>query len=114
MANTHTHYVVLCTCPDEQAARRLASEVVEAGLAACVNIVPGLVSVFFWEGEVQSENEQMLVIKTSDVVYSSLEAHLFESHPYDLPEVIACPIERGLAGFMDWITAETRHSSRNG
>ncbi|BAU56794.2 divalent-cation tolerance protein CutA [Halorhodospira halochloris] len=104
-----TQLVVLCTCPDEQTARRLAGEVVEAGLAACVNIIPGLTSVFFWEGQVQSDSEQLLVIKTSDVAYSQLEEHLAGSHPYDLPEVIACPIERGLAGFLDWITEQTRH-----
>mgnify|MGYP006425179835 CR=1 FL=1 len=103
-----THLVVLCTCPDEQTARRLAGEVVEAGLAACVNIVPGLVSVFCWEGEVQSESEQLLLIKTSDVAFSDLQGHLVKSHPYELPEVIACPIEKGLNGFLDWITEQTR------
>lgn len=105
-----THLIVLCTCPDEQTARRLAAEVVEARLAACVNIVPGLTSVFFWEGEVQSEGEQLLVIKTSDAAYSSLEERLVQSHPYDLPEVIACPIEKGLNGFLDWVSEQTRHS----
>ncbi len=100
--------VVLCTCPDDETARRLANAVVEARLAACVNILPGVTSVFYWEGAAQTETEQLLVIKTSDVAYSQLEAKLVELHPYELPEVIAVGIERGLAGFLDWIQAETR------
>ena len=100
--------VVLCTCPDEETARRLAGTVVEERLAACVNIVPGVTSVFYWEGEAQSEQEHLMVIKTSDVAYSRLETRLTELHPYELPEVIAVGIDRGLAGFLDWIRDETR------
>ncbi|MCG5540648.1 MULTISPECIES: divalent-cation tolerance protein CutA [unclassified Halorhodospira] len=100
--------VVLCTCPDEETARRLAGEVVEARLAACVNIVPGVTSVFYWEGEAQAETECLLVIKTSDFAYTRLEGMLVERHPYELPEVIAVGIDKGLAGFLDWIRDETR------
>ncbi len=102
------HLMVFCTCPDEQTARHLAEAVVEAKLAACVNILPGVTSVFYWEGEAQSEQEHLLVIKTSDIAYSRLESRLVELHPYELPEVIAVGIERGLAGFLDWIRDETR------
>jgi len=102
------HLVVYCTCPDEQTARYLAEAVVEAKLAACVNILPGVTSVFYWEGEAQSEQEHLLVIKTSDIAYSRLESRLVELHPYELPEVIAVGIERGLAGFLDWVRDETR------
>jgi len=102
------HLVVLCTCPDEQTARRLAEAVVADKLAACVNILPGVTSVFYWEGEAQSEQEHLLVAKTSDIAYSRLESRLVELHPYELPEVIAVGIERGLAGFLDWIRDETR------
>ncbi len=101
--------VVLCTCPDAETARRLASEVVDRRLAACVNIVPGLTSVFYWEGGVQSESETLLVIKTTAAAYGALEARLVECHPYELPEVIAVPIVRGLPGFLEWIGEETRH-----
>ncbi|MBK1725637.1 divalent-cation tolerance protein CutA [Halorhodospira neutriphila] len=103
-----THLIALCTCPDEATARRLASEVVEAGLAACVNILPGVTSVFYWEGEAQSEPEQLLLIKTTDTAYSRLEAHLVASHPYELPEVVAVGIEKGLQGFLDWIAQQAR------
>ncbi|MBK1734377.1 divalent-cation tolerance protein CutA [Halorhodospira abdelmalekii] len=107
------HYVVLCTCPDQETARRLAGGAVEASLAACVNIVSGISSVFYWEGAVQEEAEWLLVIKTSDVAYSELESYLQANHPYDLPEIIACPIEKGLSGFLEWISAETRHRPRS-
>ncbi|MFP4147663.1 MAG: divalent-cation tolerance protein CutA [Halorhodospira sp.] len=102
------HLAVFCTCPDEQTARRLAETVVEAKLAACVNILPGVSSVFYWEGQAQSEQEHLLMIKTSELAYSRLESKLVELHPYELPEVIAVGIERGLAGFLDWIRDETR------
>ncbi|MFP4647580.1 MAG: divalent-cation tolerance protein CutA [Halorhodospira sp.] len=102
------HLAVFCTCPDEQTARRLAEAVVEAKLAACVNILPGVSSVFYWEGRAQSEQEHLLMIKTSELAYSRLESKLVELHPYELPEVIAVGIERGLAGFLDWIRDQTR------
>ncbi|MFW6277921.1 MAG: divalent-cation tolerance protein CutA [Halorhodospira sp.] len=102
------HLAVFCTCPDEQTARRLAEAVVEAKLAACVNILPGVSSVFYWEGQAQSEQEHLLMIKTSELAYSRLESKLVELHPYELPEVIAVGIERGLAGFLDWIRDQTR------
>ncbi|MFP4184344.1 MAG: divalent-cation tolerance protein CutA [Halorhodospira sp.] len=102
------HLAVFCTCPDEQTARRLAETVVEAKLAACVNILPGVSSVFYWEGQAQSEQEHLLMIKTSELAYSRLESKLVELHPYELPEVIAVGIERGLAGFLDWIRDQTR------
>ncbi len=101
------HLVVLCTCPDGETAQHLARQVVEGRLAACVNIVPGVTSVFYWEGEAQSEQEHLLVIKTSDITYTELESKLAELHPYELPEIIAVGIERGLAGFLDWIRDET-------
>lgn len=102
-----THLVALCTCPDEATAKRLAGEVVDAGYAACVNVVPGLTSVFYWEGEVQNDAEVLMVIKTTDTVYSRLEQHLVASHPYELPEVVAVGIEQGLAGYLEWMNTET-------
>lgn len=102
-----TKLLAMCTCPDHETARRLAGELVDAGLAACVNIVPGLTSVFYWEGEVQDDSEVLMLIKTTDTVYSRMEAHLHAHHPYDLPEVIAFGIEHGLPEFLNWIGEET-------
>ncbi len=102
--------VVLCTCPDTGTARRIAGELVEAKLAACANIMPQLTSVFWWEGEVQTEPEALLVIKTHDAAYPRLEEAIRRSHPYELPEVIAVPINSGLQGYLDWIDESVRAS----
>lgn len=91
-------YLVYCTCPDDAVARELAGALVERRLAACVNIVPGLTSVFFWEGEAQAEPEVLLLIKTSAAAYPALEQAILEQHPYELPEIVgslwkrACPV----------------------
>lgn len=99
--------VVLCTCPDEEAASGLARGLVEANLAACVNILPEIRSVFRWQGEVQSEAETLMVIKTSVTQYSELEDWLVSNHPYDVPEVIALPVAEGLGAYLDWVVEET-------
>ena len=101
-------YLVLCTVPDEEVAERLAKGLVGARLAACVNVVPAIRSFYRWEGEVRDDAELLLVIKTHPDRYAALEAWLLDAHPYDVPEVIALPIEQGWARYLGWITAETR------
>lgn len=95
--------VVLCTCPDEQVALQVANAVVEQRLAACVNRVPGIESIYHWEGRVERDREELLVIKTTRERYGALEACILEVHPYDTPEVIAMPIERGARSYLEWI-----------
>lgn len=95
--------IVLCTCPDPETADRLAAAAVDRRQAACVNIVPGLTSVFRWEGRVEREAEVLLVIKTTAAGYPALERTLCELHPYELPEVVAVDIETGLSGFLRWM-----------
>lgn len=95
--------VVLCTCPDEAVAIRVATTVVEQGLAACVNRVAGVESIYRWEGKVEREREELLVIKTQTARYPALEACIRAVHPYDVPEVIALPIERGSRDYLSWI-----------
>jgi len=102
--------IALCTCPDEATARELASAVVDRRLAACVNIVPGLTSVFAWEGKVETDPEVLLVIKTTGKAWAALEAALVELHPYELPEVIAVEISAGLAGYLQWMDESTESS----
>lgn len=99
--------VVLCTCPDEDSAFGLARGLVEARLAACVNILPEIRSVYRWQGDVQSEAESLMVIKTTAQRYPKLEAWLETNHPYDVPEVLAVPIESGLGAYLDWVAEET-------
>ena len=100
--------LVIANCPDEACANRIALAVVEAGLAACVNLLPRVQSVYRWQGAIESANEVPLLIKTTAGRYTELEAAIRELHPYDVPEIIALPIAQGLPAYLDWLAAETR------
>ncbi|RIH86074.1 Divalent-cation tolerance protein CutA [Calidithermus terrae] len=100
--------VVLCTVPDEDSARRIAQALVAEGLAACVNVLPRLTSVYRWEGEVTSGEELLLIVKTREERYAALEARVKELHPYAVPEVIALPIRHGSKDYLDWLAESTR------
>lgn len=102
-----TYLLALCTCPDEDVAERIASELVTAGHAACANIIPGLTSVFFWEGKAEKDPEVLLLIKTTGRAYPAMEESIQEMHPYELPEIIAVRIDRGLGEYLSWISSET-------
>jgi len=98
-----TACLVLCTLPDADSAGRIAGILVEERLAACVNIVPGLVSVYRWDGAVQQDDEVLLLIKTTQAVYGQLEQRIRTLHPYELPEIISLPIQTGQADYIQWI-----------
>jgi periplasmic divalent cation tolerance protein len=102
--------LVLTNCPDEASANTIALAVVEAGLAACVNILPRVQSIYRWQGIVESAAEIPLLIKCTAANYPALEAKIGELHPYDLPEIIALPVERGLPAYLNWVAAETVQS----
>jgi len=95
--------VVLSTVGSTDDADRIARGLVERGLAACVNIVPGVVSVYRWKGAVQREAEQLLVIKTRSERLPALKEALLAMHPYDVPEALALPVEDGLAPYLAWL-----------
>lgn len=97
------YLLVLCTCPDRPAAERIANAVVGEGLAACVNILPEITSVYRWEGSLQCDAERLLIIKTRSDVYPPLETRIRALHPYQVPEVIALPIERGSSAYLGWL-----------
>ena len=99
--------VTLITCPTRQVADALADALIERHHAACVNIVPGLTSVYRWEGRVERAEEWLLIAKTTASAYPGLEACVLDLHPDDLPEIVALPIEQGLAGYLAWIGDET-------
>ena len=99
--------LVITNCPDEETANRIALAVVEAKLAACVNILPRVQSIYRWQGVVESAVEVPLLIKTTAAAYPALEAAIRESHPYDVPEIIALPITAGLPAYLNWLAAET-------
>ncbi len=99
--------IILCTCPDPATAERIAETVVGERLAACVNIVPGLTSIYRWEGQMQRDSELLLLIKTRQAVYPLLEARIRELHPYQVPEIVALSIRAGSAAYLDWIADHT-------
>ena len=96
--------IVLCTVPDEAAARQIATALVAERLAACVNIVPGVTSVYRWKDAIETAPELLLIIKTNRGVYSRLQDRIHALHPYELPEIIAVPVNRGLPEYLAWIT----------
>ena len=97
--------VVLCTVGSAEDAERIASTVVERRLAACVNVVPGVTSIYRWKGEVARDAEWLLVMKTTAARFEALREAVVEIHPYDVPEVIELPIERGHTPYLEWIDA---------
>lgn len=99
--------LVLCTAPDEEVAATLARGLVEAGLAACVNVIPGVRSFYVWEGALEEAAEVQLLIKSRRARYAALESWLQENHPYDVPEVVALPIERGSDAYLAWLREQT-------
>lgn len=99
--------LVITNCPDEDVANAIALAVVEAQLAACVNILPRVQSVYRWQGAVESASEIPLLIKCTAATYPALQALIAERHPYDVPEIIALPIAHGLPAYLNWVAAET-------
>ncbi|GIF40081.1 divalent-cation tolerance protein CutA [Actinoplanes xinjiangensis] len=102
------HVLVLTTAPSEEEGRRLARELVDARLAACVQMSSQIRSVYRWKGEVYDEPEWQLWIKTASDKVEDLMAWLPEHHSYEVPELIVLPITGGWSPYLDWITAETR------
>jgi len=99
---------VYVTCAGVDEAERLASAVVEERLAACCNALPGMRSVYRWEGEVQIDEEAVLICKTTAEVYPALQARLIELHSYRVPCVVAWPVADGNPDFLEWLEDEAR------
>ena len=97
--------VLLCltTCPDAASAERIAVALVEEQLAACVNLIPGLRSVYRWQGVIERADEHLLLIKTTTGIYPALQARLLELHPYELPELLAVKPADGLLAYLQWV-----------
>jgi periplasmic divalent cation tolerance protein len=97
--------IVFCTVPDADSGQRIADHLVEYRLAACVNLLPAVESVYRWEGELRTDSEILLMIKSRCADYAGLEAAIRKLHPYELPEIIAVPVSNGLPGYLDWVRA---------
>lgn len=99
--------IVLSTIDDVHKGRELATALVDAKLAACVNIIPSVWSVYHWQGTVEKAVENLLIIKTSDGRLAELQERLQELHPYDLPEVITLSVDDGLPEYLAWVEEST-------
>lgn len=103
--------VVLVTVPRDEA-RKMAHALVENRLAACVNVVPKVDSYFWWDEAVQTEEESLLIIKSTAAKFAALKDFVEEHHPYDLPEIIALPLVDGFEGYISWVQTETSKDIR--
>ena len=100
--------IVFSTIDDVHKAQQLATTLVSGKLAACVNIIPSVWSVYHWQGTVEKAVENLLIIKTSEERLDELMDRLRELHPYDLPEIIALPVETGLPEYLRWVEEITK------
>lgn len=103
--------IAFCNCPTADSASALASGAVERRLAACVNIIPTVASVYRWEGRIVSETESTLLIKTTSECVPALKAFIEKAHPHDTPELIVLDVTDGLPAYLAWVAAESKPPS---
>jgi len=100
--------IVLCSAGSEDEARKIARHLVEQRLAACVNIVPGMESIYRWQGKLESSGEWLLLIKTTVERFPAVRDAIRDLHSYELPECIAISIEDGSLGYLEWIAQSVK------
>lgn len=110
MSQTSDALVVLTTVDDRELAGNLAGSIVEAHLAACVQILPGMTSVYRWQGRVESADELLLLIKTTSTAFPELESFIKANHPYQTPEILALPVKSGSDDYLDWLAGSVKPS----
>ena len=106
--------VIFSTAPDTQTAEDIASRLVEHRLAACVQLVPGLISVYRWQGEVHRDPEILMIVKTRAELVPDALKHLERWHPYEVPEGVSLDVEDGLPAFLKWVVDETQDPEKTG
>lgn len=99
--------LVLTNLPDQEAAEKLAGQLVDQRQAACVNILAACKSIYHWQGKTESTQEVPLLIKTTEERYAALEQTIRALHPYELPEIIHVPVSGGLPAYLNWVSEET-------
>lgn len=107
MSGNDNPILVYTTCPSMEAAERLGGELVEGKLAACANIIPGMRAIYVWQGERQSEQEVVVLLKTTQARRDELMAEIERLHPYDTPAVLVLAVDAVSAGFGNWIAEQT-------
>ena len=98
------YQLVLTTCPDEVIAKQIATQLVTEKLAACVNIVPNLTTIYYWDDSLRCGTEVQLLIKTTEQNFAALNARMNQLHPYDVVEIIALNIQQGDKQYLNWIS----------
>ncbi len=99
--------IVITNTPSREVALEIARALIERKLAACVNVLAECESVYRWQGEIETAREVPLLIKTRAAIYDEVEAAIKSLHPYELPEIVAVPVERGLSDYLQWVNTET-------
>lgn len=99
--------IVYVTCPDPQTGENIAGRLVDERLAACVNVVPGLRSIYRWRGSIEVDDEVLLLIKTTAARFDSLRERVRELHPDEVPEIVATPVVQGFDDYLQWVHDET-------
>ena len=99
--------IVITNAPSQEVALEIARALIERKLAACVNVLAECTSVYRWQGKLETAREVPLLIKTRAAIYDEVEAAIRSLHPYELPEIVAVPVERGLPGYLEWVNSET-------
>ncbi len=97
------HCIIHCTCPSSEIARRIATMLIQQQEAACVNLIPGVTSIYNWKGELHADNETLMVIKSLNRCFEAVSATIRQHHPAELPEIIAVSIDSGSDEYLDWI-----------
>ena len=108
LAEKVEHLLVLTTCPGSITAKQIAQDLIANDVAACVNVIPGLTSYFKWSNKVDTDDELLLLIKTTSDCYPKVEKRIKSLHPYELPEIIAVSIVDGLEEYLRWIEDSTK------
>ena len=104
---------LMTTLPDRDSARQLAQKLVGEQLAACVNILPGVESIYFWQGKIEQSDEVLLLIKVPEAGYEAVQQRLKTLHPYQVPELIALPVVKALSEYVQWAHEMTRPLTRS-
>ncbi|AKH21329.1 divalent-cation tolerance protein CutA [Sedimenticola thiotaurini] len=100
--------LIYCTCPDQESADRIAGQLVEQRLAACVSITAPIKSIYVWQDKLEKSEEYLLLIKSTQARYADLQQTIISLHPYELPEIIAVPVQQGLPAYLHWIDVCTQ------
>ena len=108
---TSEHILVLCTCPDHKCAEKLALGLVEGKLAACVNIISGLTSIYPWKGKIERDPEVLMIIKSQRDRYGDIEKYILKHHPYEIPEIVAVPVVSGSLSYLSLVDEWVKPSS---